>query len=217
MTWEELIAKAEEHAKSAGIRVEQLHNPKVRETALVSFPSKDSNSTAKFHLDAVTGELISAELSGEFTPRRAGKDFSKSAQRVLALASEESRRMGSDHVGSDHLLVALLLFGEGKGPALLLSAGLTPEAVRARILAIGSTAELESQGYAPSMRNILRLASSYADMFRHPEIEPEHFVLSLLHKANGPAMSLLRHFAIDTERVRKSLLQQMAAPNRGIE
>ncbi len=218
MTWEELIAKAEEHAKAAGIPVEQLHKPKVRETALVSFISKHSKSTAKFHLDAVTGELISAEVSDpEFSTKRAGKDFSKSAQRVLALASEVSRRMGCDHVGSDHLLLALLMFGEGKGPALLLSAGLTPEAVRARIMAIGSTAEVESHGYAPSMRNILRLSSLYADSFRHPEIEPEHFVLGLLDKADGPAMSLFRHFAVDTEQIKKSLLQQIAAPNRGLQ
>ena len=116
MTWEELIAKAEEHARRAGIPAEQLQKPKVRETALVTFLSKSSTATARFHLDAITGDLISAEFSGpEFTPNGTGKQFSKRAQRVLALASEESRRMGCDHVGSDHLLLALLVYGEGSG------------------------------------------------------------------------------------------------------
>lgn len=109
MTWEELIAKAEEHAKRAGIPVEQLHRPKVGETALVSFINKGSTATARFHLDATTGDLISAEFSGpEFSPKGTGKQFSKRAQGVSALASEESKRMACDHVGSDHLLLALL-------------------------------------------------------------------------------------------------------------
>lgn len=211
MTWEELIAKAEEHARAAGIPVEQLHKPKVRETALVSFISKGSSATAKFHLDATTGELMSAEYSGpEFTPKATGRQFSERAQRVLALASEESRRMGCEHVGSDHLLLGLLVNGEGSGAAVLSSAGLTAAAVRLRIAAIGSTAEVASSGYGPSMRNVLRLSSRHAETLGHPELEPEHFVLGLLEKADGPAMSLFRHFDVDIERAKMSLLQKMS-------
>jgi len=211
MTWEELIAKAEEHARTAGIPVEQLHKPKVRETALVSFTSKRSTSMARFHVDAITGDLISAEFSGnEFTPNVTGKQFSKRAQRVLALASEESRRMGCEHVGSDHLLLALLVDGEGSGAAVLSTAGLTAEAVRLRITTIGSTAEVASNGYGPSMRDILRLSSQHADTLGDPEIEPEHFALGLLDKVDGPAMSLFRHFAVDIKRVKTSLLQKIS-------
>src|SRR6266566_5366519 len=163
MTWEELIAKAVEHARTTGITVELLHKPKVRQTALVSFISQGSTATARFLLDATTGDLISAEFSGpEFTPKSTGKQFSKRAQRVLALASEESRGMGCDHVGSDHLLLGVLMYGEGSGAAVLSDAGLTVEAVRRRIMAIGSTAEVASNGYGPSMCNVLRLSSHHA-------------------------------------------------------
>jgi hypothetical protein len=211
MTWEELIAKAEEHARAAGIAAERLHEPKVRETALVSFRSKNSVATAKFQLDARTGELISAEFSGsEFAPKPAGKQFSKRAQRVLALAGEESRRMGCEHVGSDHLLLGVLAFGEGSGAAVLSNAGLTADGVRLRITAVGSTAEVALNGYGPSMRSVLRLSSQHAESLGHSEIEPEHFVLGLLDKADGPAMSLFRHFAVDAERVRTALLQKMS-------
>lgn len=211
MTWEELIAKAEEHARAAGIAVERLHEPKVRETALVSFRSKNSVATAKFQLDARTGELISAEFSGsEFAPKPTAKQFSKRAQRVLALAGEESRRMGCEHVGSDHLLLGLLAYGEGSGAAVLSNAGLTAEGVRLRITAVGSTAEVALNGYGPSMRSVLRLSSQHAESLGHSEIEPEHFVLGLLDKADGPAMSLFRHFTVDAERVRTALLQKMS-------
>jgi ATP-dependent Clp protease ATP-binding subunit ClpA len=210
MTWEELIVKAEEHAEAAGVPAEQLQQPKVRETALVTFRRKGSVATARFHLDSVTGELISAVFSGpDAGPRTTGKQFSKSAQRVLALASEESRRVGCDHVGSDHLLLALLVYGEGRAAAMLLSAGLSAEAVRHRIATIGSAAEVPSNGYGPSIRSVLRLSSQHAETLGASELEPEHFALGLLDKADGPAMSLLRHFTVDTERLKTSLLTFM--------
>lgn len=192
--------------------VEQLQHPKVRETVLVSFTRRDATATARFLLDANTGDFVSAEFSDpEFAPTPAGKGLSTRAQRVLKLASDESKQMGCDHVGSDHLLLGLLVHGEGIGPAVLSAVGLTAEAVRLRIASIGATAEVASGGYAPSIRHVLRLACQHADALRHPEIEPEHFVLALLDKFDGPAMSLFRHFAVDIERVKSSLLRRISA------
>ncbi len=211
MTHEELIAKAVEHAKRTGIAAEFLHQPKVREAVIVSFTSEHSSGRAKFYLDAGTGDLISGEFSGsEFTPKASGKQLSQRAQRVLALASEESRRIGCEHVGSDHLLLAMLVSGEGNGTAVLASAGLTVETVRARITAVGSPTEVAPNGYGPSMRNALRLSSHHADTLGQAEIEPEHFVLALLDEADGPAIRTFQHFGLDVQRMRTALLQKMS-------
>ena len=110
-------------------------------------------------------------------------------------------------------MLAVLAYGEGSGVAVLLNAGLTAEAVRRRIATIGSTAETAPNGYGPSIRSILRLSSDHAAILADAEIEPEHFVLGFLYKADGPAMSLLRHFAVDIERAKKSLLKQMSEKN----
>ncbi len=93
---------------------------------------------------------------------------------------------------------------------MLSSVGLTAEGVRARIRAIGSTAEVASNGYGPSMHNILRLACHKAEALGHREIESEHFVLGLLDRVDGPAMSLFLHFGVDTERVKSLLLERMS-------
>jgi ATP-dependent Clp protease ATP-binding subunit ClpC len=211
MTHEELTAKAVEHARRTGIAVELLHSPKVREAVIVTFTSQHSSGKAKFYLDARTGDMIGGEFSGpEFTPKATGKQFSKRAQRVLALASEESRRMGCEHVGSEHLLLGVLVSGEGSGAAALAGARLSVAAVRGRITAVGSASEDAPNGYGPSMRNILRLSSHHADSLGHPEIEPEHFVLGLLDEAAGPAMRTLQHFRVDVERVRTALRKKMS-------
>jgi hypothetical protein len=210
MTHEELIAKAVEHAKRTGIAVESLHRPKVREAVIVSFTSHHASGKAKFYLDARTGDMIGGEFSGsEFTPKATGKQFSKRAQRVLALASEESRRMRCEHVGSDHLLLGVLVSDEGSGVAVLSGAGLSLAAVRDRITAVGSAPEDAPNGYGPSMRNVLRFSSHHADSLGHAEIEPEHFVLGLLDEADGPAIRTLEYFRVDVERVRAALLKRM--------
>ncbi|MCI0744520.1 MAG: hypothetical protein L0Y58_03850 [Verrucomicrobia subdivision 3 bacterium] len=207
MTHEQLIAKAIEHAKQCGISAEQLHTPRVRDAAVVSFTDPQSSGRAEFYLDAATGDLISGTFSPEFTPKTEGKQFSTAAQDVLALASEESRRFGYDHVGSDHLLLAALSYGKGVGATVLVSAGLTLEAVRSHVAASGSPAEVAPSGYGPSMRGILRAASQHADSLGSTEIEPEHLVLGLLDESDGGAFRTFRHFAVDAARLKRTLLQ----------
>ena len=211
MIWEELLAKAEAHAQKAGLPPDRLHEPKLRETALITFRSKSSKAAAKFHLDATTGDLISTAFSTpELPPKRPGKQLSKRAQRLLALANEESRQLGCDQVGSEHLLLAVLTHAKDRGAAVLLRAGLTAEAVRQRIATIGATMEVATDGYGPSLRNVLRIACQHAHTLSDAEIEPEHLVLALMDKVNGPAMSLLRHFDVDIRRAKIALLQRMS-------
>jgi hypothetical protein len=204
MTHEQLIEKAMEHAKSTGIPTELLENPSVKDVAMVSFSNLPSSGRATLYLDVTTGGLISAEFSGlDSIPKTTGKSFSKRAQRVLALASEESRWRGCQHVGSDHLLLAMLLTGDGNGAAVSSSWGLSVETLRARIMAFGSAPEAAPDGYGPSVRNVLRLSSQHADTLGQGKIEPEHFVLGLLDEVHGPAIRILRHFGVDVDRTKE--------------
>ena len=212
MTHEELIAKAIEHARQCGIPVEKLQQPNVREAAVVRFRSSNSqSSTAEFYLDRASGELITATFSGgELTPRKTGKSFSKGAQELLALASQESRSLDCEHVGSEHLLLGVLAYGNGVGFAILSAAGLTLEELRGYIASVGSTPEEASAGYGPSMRSVLRAACRHADSLGHAEVEPEHLVLGLLEEVDGGAKRSFAHFGIDTEQTKRALLQRIS-------
>ena len=57
------------------------------------------------------------------------------ARDFLGQASEESRRLGHDYVGSEHLLLALAGEGGGRAAAVLRRLGVTADDVRADILA----------------------------------------------------------------------------------
>lgn len=55
-------------------------------------------------------------------------------KRVIELAIEESRQLGSDHIGTGHLLLGLVREGEGIAAAVLQSLGVTIERAREAVV-----------------------------------------------------------------------------------
>ena len=68
-----------------------------------------------------------ANLLGNPTAARAW--FTR-AQRLVQRASDESRAMGLDWVGTEHLLLAIIGEGHGPAPAALTDAGITLDTAR---------------------------------------------------------------------------------------
>jgi hypothetical protein len=63
MTHDEIIAKAWEHAKDSGLKLEMLHSPVVRDAAVVCFQTQKAHARVEMVLDSQTGEFISATMS----------------------------------------------------------------------------------------------------------------------------------------------------------
>ncbi len=211
MTHEELTAKAVEIAKRWGIAADSLQKVGVREVVVVCFRDSQSTGTAEFYLDRMTGDFISASFSGpEFTTKMSGMPLSKEAQEVLALASEESRRLGCKRTESRHLLLAALAFAKGVGVGILSNAGLSLDALRKHLAATGTDSDETPSGYALSMRDVLRLSSEHAKALGHEEIEPDHLILALLDEAeNGVVGAALRHFRVDVTQAKRRLIQAL--------
>jgi hypothetical protein len=71
-------------------------------------------------------------------------------KKVIEISFEEARRMGDNSVGTEHLLLGLLIEGEGIAAHVLVDLGATEEKVRAeieRLLATGT----EKQGSVPML------------------------------------------------------------------
>ena len=140
----------------------------------------------------------------------AKKQFSEKAQEVLAIANQESKRLRCDHVASEHLLLGLLIYGQGVGSAMLSNAGLVLDCVQTHVASIGVEPEMASHGYGPSMRGALFRSFRHAESLLHPKIEPEHLALGLLDETDGGAVRVLRHFGVDTATTRRHILERIA-------
>ena len=67
------------------------------------------------------------------------KNFMPRARRAIELAIEESKRMHHSHVGTEHLLLGLLLEQEGVAAQILMNLGLKPASVCEEILVYWDT------------------------------------------------------------------------------
>lgn len=79
-------------------------------------------------------------------------ELAPGTEQVLQMAIEEARRMGHHYIGTEHLLLALVLQGDGIGVDVLRRLGLTPEQIRRqtrRLLQEGSGRRTSKSKAAP--------------------------------------------------------------------
>ena len=137
------------------------------------------------------------------------------ASRVLAAAAAEARRLGSDAVGAEHILLSLLQ--EEPTTALLDALGIAP-ATAAERLASGSRRPRTRGGddapaerelaYTSHARRLLDLATREATE-RKSDLAAEHLLLAAFHEPRGALAKLLAEAAVPPAQARTELLRSL--------
>ncbi|SHN43706.1 Clp protease N-terminal domain-containing protein [Cryptosporangium aurantiacum] len=116
--------------------------------------------------------------------------FTPRARRVLALATEEARDLEHAHLGTEHLLLGLILEDAHAVDAL----GLSADDVRQRVEAIVGFGEGTPRGHRPftaGAKAALRLADEASRALGHDVVGPQHLLLGLLREREGVAARVL--------------------------
>src|SRR4029079_2931703 len=125
---------------------------------------------------------MSEELMSNFTPR---------AQQVLALARLEADRFNHNFVGTEHLLLGLLVLGQGTAVNVLRKMGLDLETIRDEVeKQVGTGPDQRVPGtipYWPRVSKVLTLAAREAKALNHTYVGTEHILLGLLREGDGVA------------------------------
>ncbi|MEL1135411.1 ATP-dependent Clp protease ATP-binding subunit [Desulfitobacterium sp. THU1] len=135
--------------------------------------------------------------------------FTEKALKALQFAAEEAQRMGSNVIGTEHLLLGLVDEGEGIAAKSLLGIGVTPEKIREQIgnlTGIGEPYEGEVS-LTPRVKRILELASEEARRHGVSYVGTEHLLLGLLMEGEGVAARVLRNLGVSPERIWKQVVQ----------
>ena len=135
----------------------------------------------------------------------AGMDrFTKRAQRVLSLAHQEAEKNRRNQIGTEHLLVGLILEDGGIAGRVLRELGLDVARVREMIRRVapynaqtGGRIEL-----APETQIVIEYAIEEARQLRHQYIGTEHLLLGL-SRTQGTAMQVLLRLGITPEHIRR--------------
>ena len=81
-------------------------------------------------LEAERVQEIVERLTGTGSSPGGKLDLSPGTQQVLEFAVDEARRLGHHYIGTEHLLLGLVRYGEGVANDVLRKLGVTPEQIR---------------------------------------------------------------------------------------
>jgi ATP-dependent Clp protease ATP-binding subunit ClpC len=129
--------------------------------------------------------------------------FSEDAKQALNLAQEAAEKAGDTYIGTEHLLLGILLHGHNPASRALHEMGVTLESVRNALARVTGRPEPKPEGgLQPTLRakRVIELAFQQSEGLGHGYLGCEHLLLGLLVEAEGIAGRVLRDLGVTMER-----------------
>lgn len=135
--------------------------------------------------------------------------FTAPARQMVAFAQDEARLLEHNYIGSEHLLLGLLLSEEGVAADVLTDLGITLERVRDAVRIGGASTELTSDPlrFTPRAKKTLELATRETLAFRDGYITTAHILLALLRVGESRAARILFDLGADAEHIGGAVLR----------
>jgi len=135
--------------------------------------------------------------------------FTERARRVVVLAQEESRLLGHNYIGTEHLLLGLLAEQEGVAARALESLDITLDAAREQVREIIGPGQQEVRGhipFTPRAKKILELSLREALKLGSEVISTEHLLLGLVDEGAGVGAQILERLGAPAPAVREAVI-----------
>ena len=129
------------------------------------------------------------------------ENYSKRVQKIMKVAKEEAIRLGHSYVGSEHLLLGLLVEESGLSAKIFDIYDCDPDEMIAMVEdMIKSSGGTMTLGHLPLTRRaerILRNAFNEATGIGSPYADDEHLLVAMLKETEGIAYHVLQTFGLD--------------------
>ena len=143
-------------------------------------------------------------------------EFSDRLRAVLSQAREQAARLQHEHVGTEHLLIALLDDSARDGRTSPSLAGVVLDVLgvdRTRMHEVLERTVLRGQvptpkeqlAYTSRARAVLALAMTEARMSKTSTVDTQHLLLGLVREERGIAAQVLLDFGVTVEKARAEL------------
>lgn len=153
--------------------------------------------------------------------------FTEKAKAVLTIAQEEAKTFKHQSVGSEHLLLALIIEQDGIAGKVLREMSVTETDVREEIEHLTGYGTMKSYPagvylpYSPRAKQIFAYAGDEAKRLGAPNIGTEHLLLGLLRDDEILASRIMVNLGLSLARMRQLLKKKMGvseskAPNNGL-
>ena len=137
------------------------------------------------------------------------------AKAVLQYAQEAAQKFHHDYVGTEHILLGLVLNTDGIAGLLLNQLGLTPENVTRAIeqhVGCGQDSPTKLR-LTPRTKRAMELAVREANRLEQNYVGTEHMLAGILEEGSGMAVQILEDMDIDPDLVSQRLSELMNDPD----
>lgn len=140
-----------------------------------------------------------------------GKEFSELTKRAVEQAQKKAQEFKHNVLGSEHLLLGLVMEESGVAGRVLRKNGLTAENVENSILNIVGKGNSEPSylSLSPRTKNIIEVAGKYSVKYGFNYIETEHMLLGILAEGEGVASIILKEFKMTPEKIRNDIHSEL--------
>ena len=133
--------------------------------------------------------------------------FTDGVKNAWKFAASEAAKLGSDYIGTEHLLLGIAHEKDSAGGKILNSLGVTVEAVEQLLSQYSQGRSLFSTGEvyaAPRTKRVLEMAVEEANELGNSYVGTEHLLLAILHEGGGLAVRILESFDVTQDKLQKA-------------
>lgn len=132
--------------------------------------------------------------------------YTDGVKNAWKFAGEEASKLGSDYLGTEHLLLGIAHERDSAGGKILNSLGVTVEAVEPLLAGQGRSGFFSRRELyvAPRTKRVLEMALEEANDLGNSFVGTEHLLLAILREGSGVAMQILEHFGVTQEKLQKA-------------
>ncbi len=136
--------------------------------------------------------------------------YTDGVKKAWKFAAEEASKLGSDYIGTEHLLLGIAHEKDSAGGRILNSLGVTVEAVEPLLAGQGPRFARRELYVAPRTKRVLEMAGEEANDLGHSYVGTEHLLLALLREGSGVALQILSHFGVTQDKLQEAFEKFMS-------
>jgi ATP-dependent Clp protease ATP-binding subunit ClpC len=134
--------------------------------------------------------------------------FTDRSRRVLVYAQEQARDLNDAFMGTEHILLGLILEADGVAAKVLSSAGVTYDAVREKLNEMRDAIADSVPGsppFTPQAKKVLELSLREALQLGHNYIGTEHILLGLVREGEDVGAQILQDLGVELSQLRENI------------
>lgn len=142
--------------------------------------------------------------------------YTDSVKNAWNFAAAEAAKLGSEYIGTEHLLLGIANEKDSAGGKILNSLGVSVQALESLLQEYSSNFYRRNELYvAPRTKHVMEMAIEEANEMDNNYVGTAHVLLAIIHEGNNTALEILEHFNVTGEKLKHAFEKFMSEDPQG--